>query len=107
MACKRPGKELGLIESVGPLRYRLRGDIAVCDWADVFGIRPAELRVSTLAGLVTTLLGKSPQPGDDAVLNNVRFTVERTRRNKIETIILSLEPLICSGRQPGLPIAAR
>jgi len=81
------------IESIGPLKYRLSGDIAIHDWADVFGIDPLQMKISTLAGLVTALLDKIPRAGDTAVINNVRFTVENVKRNRIKSIILTLEPI--------------
>lgn len=83
-----------LIESIGPLRYRLGANVGIHEWADVLGIDPAQMRISTLGGLVTALLGKIPKTGDTITLNNVRFTVESTKRNRIEKIILTLEPLV-------------
>jgi len=79
------------IEQLGPFRYRLPGDLAVHDWADVFGIDLEETRMSTLGGLVTALLGKIPQKGDVATLGSLKFTVDRVRQRRIETIILSFE----------------
>lgn len=81
------------IEQIGPLKYRLAGDMAIHDWAKEFGIEPAEARVSTIGGLVTALLGKIPKTGDVAHLRNLRFTVERVRKHRIETVILTLEPI--------------
>jgi putative hemolysin len=72
---------------------RLAGDLAIHDWADVFGIDLGETRVSTIGGLVTDLLEKIPRKGDVASLGNLKFTVDRVRRHRIETVILSLEPL--------------
>jgi CBS domain containing-hemolysin-like protein len=42
---------------------------------------------------VTALLGKIPKPGDVAELRNLKFTVERVRKHRIETVILTLEPI--------------
>lgn len=82
------------IQQLGPFRYRLSGDIAIHDWADVFGIDLEETRLSTIGGLVTALLGKIPRKGDVATLGSLRFTVERVRKRRIEAVILSLEPLL-------------
>jgi CBS domain containing-hemolysin-like protein len=46
----------------------------------------------TLGGLVTALLGKIPKPGDTAHLKNLKFTVEKVQKRRIETLILILEP---------------
>jgi len=81
------------IHQLGPLQYRLAGDLAIHDWADAFGVDLEETRVSTVGGLVTTLLGRIPRKGDVAHIGNLKFTVERVRRHRIETVILSLEPL--------------
>lgn len=82
------------IEQIGPLEYRLAGDLAIHDWAKSFGIEIAQMRISTIGGLVTALLGKIPKEGDVAFLKNIKFTVEKVRKHRIETIILSLEPII-------------
>ena len=81
------------ITQLGPLQYRLAGNLAIHDWADAFGLDLEETRVSTMGGLVMTLLGKIPRKGDVASIGNLKFTVERVHRHRIETVILSLEPL--------------
>lgn len=85
------------ITQLGPLQYRLAGDLAIHDWADAFGVDLEETRVSTIGGLVMTLLGKIPRKGDVAYIGNLKFTVERVHRRRIETVILSLEPLPSHG----------
>jgi len=81
------------IEQIGALEYRLAGNLAIHDWARSFGIDPARTRISTIAGLVTALLGKIPKAGDIARLKNLKFTVERVQKHRIETVILTLEPI--------------
>jgi len=80
------------VEKTGPFEYRLAGNIAIHDLADVFGIDLAETRLVTIGGLVTALLGKMPKIGDVAHLKNLKFTVERVRKRRIETLMLTLEP---------------
>jgi CBS domain containing-hemolysin-like protein len=87
------GPSLEPIQLLGPFQYRLAGDLAIHDWAEVLGIDLEETRVSTIGGLVTALLGRIPRKGDTAYIGNLKFTVERVRRHRIETIILSVEPL--------------
>jgi len=79
------------IEQIGPFEYRLAGELSIHDWAEAFGIEPAEMRVSTVGGLVTALLGKIPKSGDVAYLKNLKFTVERVQKHRIETLMLTLE----------------
>jgi len=86
-------EQLELIEKIGPFEYRLSGDLPIHDWAEAFGIEPDETRFSTIGGLVTALLGKIPKTGDIAHLENLKFTVERMRKHRIKTIILTFEPI--------------
>ncbi len=79
-------------KQLGPFEYRLSGSLAIHEWAEVFGLDLDEMRLTTIGGLVTALLGKIPKPGDVAHLKNLRFTVERVRKHRIESVILSLEP---------------
>lgn len=81
------------IEQTGPFEYRLAGSLAIHDWADAFDVDFEETRMSTVGGLVTALLGKIPQSGDVAHLKNLKFTVERVQKRRIETLILTLEPI--------------
>jgi CBS domain containing-hemolysin-like protein len=79
------------VEKTGPFEYRLAGELSIHDWAEAFGVDPDEMRISTVGGLVTALLGKIPKAGDVAYLENLKFTVERVHKHRIETLILSLE----------------
>ena len=85
------------IKQIGPLKYRLAGNLAIHDWADAFGIDPAETRLTTIGGLVTAALGRIPRAGDVARLKNLKLTVERVRKRRIETVILALEPVPNNG----------
>ncbi|MHC4509199.1 MAG: hemolysin family protein [Planctomycetota bacterium] len=87
-----PASPIKPIEQIGPFEYRLAGHLTVHDWADVFGIDLAETRQVTVGGLVTALLGKIPKTGDTAHLKNLKFTVEKVRKHRIETLVLTLEP---------------
>jgi putative hemolysin len=81
------------IKQLGPFAYRLAGHIAIHEWADVLGVDLAETRLATIGGLVTGLLGKIPKSGDVARLGNLKFTVERVRKHRIETVVLTLEAI--------------
>jgi putative hemolysin len=85
------------IKQLGPFQYRLAGDLAIHDWADVLGIDLEETRLSTIGGLVTTLLGKIPRKGDVTHMGNLKFTVDRVSKHRIETVILSFEPIRSDG----------
>jgi CBS domain containing-hemolysin-like protein len=81
------------IEQIGPMEYRLAGNLAIHDWAGAFNIDTVETRLSTIGGLVTALLGKIPKSGDITYLKNLKFTVERVQKHRIESLILILEPV--------------
>jgi CBS domain containing-hemolysin-like protein len=88
-----PTSAIEPIEQIGPLQYRLAADLAIHDWAQAFGIDPGQTRLATIAGLTTALLGRIPKKGDVAYLKNLKFTVEKVQRHRIESLILSLEPV--------------
>ncbi len=79
------------IKQLGPFEYRLAGYLAIHDWADVLGVNLAETRLSTIGGLVTGLLGRIPKKGDVAYMGNLKFTVEKVHRHRIETVVLTFE----------------
>ena len=93
-----PASGIEAIEQIGPFEYRLAGDLAIRDWAEVFGVELAETRVATIGGLVTALLGKIPKSGDAAYLKNLKFTVEKVHKHRIETLILTFERLQTDGQ---------
>ncbi len=82
------------VEQIGPMKYRLDGNLSIHDWANVFGIDPDQSRMSTIGGLTMALLGKIPKPGDKAVIKNLSLTVEKVQKRRIKTIVLSLEATI-------------
>ena len=87
-----PTSQTEQIEQTGPFEYRLSGNVAIHDWADILGIDLAETRMVTIGGLVTALLGKIPKSGDVAYLKNLKFAVEKVQKHRIETLILTFEP---------------
>lgn len=93
-----PTGESEPIQQTGPFEYRLAGDLAIHDWAEVFDVDLAETRQVTIGGLVTALLGRIPKSGDVAHLRNLKFTVEKVRRRRIETLILTFEPFKTNGK---------
>jgi len=93
-----PAADIEPIKLLGPFQYRLAGDLPIHDWADVFGIDLEETRLTTIGGLVAALLGRVPRKGDVAYIGNLKFTVDRMRKHRVETVILSLEPIPSNGQ---------
>jgi CBS domain containing-hemolysin-like protein len=81
------------IQQVGPMAYRLSARLSIHDWAETFGVDPEQIRLTTIGGLVTALLGHIPKNGDMVRWQNMTFTVEHVQQNRIETLILTLEPM--------------
>lgn len=88
----RKSNEAESIEQTGPFEYRLPGGLAVHDWAEAFGVDLEDMRASTLGGFVTELLGKVPVKGDVAYLQNLKFTVDKVKRHRIESLIINIRP---------------
>jgi putative hemolysin len=86
------------IEQTGLFEYRLAGNLAVHDWAEVLGVDLTQRRQVTIGGLVTALLGKIPKEGDVAHLKNLTFTVERVNKNRIASLILNFKPFKPNGK---------
>ena len=86
------------IRQIGPFEYRLAGSLAIHDWAEAFGTDVTETRICTVGGLVTAILGRMPKSGDEANLKNLKFTVEKVRKHRIESLVLRLEPLGTDGQ---------
>ena len=80
------------VRQVGPDEYLVRGDLAIHDWPNVFGVDlPAE-RISTIGGLVMSLLGRVPAVGDEVRTGNLRFTVEAMQAMRVRRVRLRIEP---------------
>jgi len=77
-------------ERLDDRHYRVSGGINVRDWAEWFSIRSFDDRVTTLAGLVVSQLGRLPNVGDQVTLGNLRLTVESLRGRRIERLGLEL-----------------
>jgi len=93
-----PASHIEPIKQTGPFEYRLAGNLAIHDWAEVFGIDLAETRFATVGGLVTALLGKIPKSGDIAHLKNLKFIVEKVQKHRIEILTLILESFPTNGQ---------
>jgi len=82
-------------EQLGESTYRLQGSLGIREWRSLFvGFLPDEvvrtLALDTVSGLVVSLLKRMPIPGDVTEVRNLRFTVEKVRDNRIETVLLEL-----------------
>jgi CBS domain containing-hemolysin-like protein len=80
------------VQRVSDAEYLVAGNLSVRGWADEFDMDlPAgEARYTTVAGFVTTLLGRLPKPGDVARWRNLEFAVEEVRHRRVTRVRLRL-----------------
>jgi putative hemolysin len=89
-------REEDLIQVVGPLTYRLSAEVPIHDWIGSSEVEADHQRLTTVGGLVTALLGRIARPGDTVRWKNLEFTVEKVQKNRIVSLILSLQPVSSS-----------
>lgn len=87
-------KEAALIQ-IGKNKYRMPGRLSIMSWKDFFGdtlpaFEEKALETTTIGGFVTILLGRIPQEGDTVSFMNLRFTVEKMGKRRIESIIVKI-----------------
>ncbi len=75
-----------LIRQLGPGAWRVPGRLRIHDWEQVLGPAAKVPGVSTLAGLVTSKLGRFPKVGDRVTISNLRFKVEAVEGLRVEVI---------------------
>jgi CBS domain containing-hemolysin-like protein len=89
--------EIPPVELLGPNEYRIRGDLSTNAWKDFFGREfrtetASPLHVTTVGGFVTYLLDRIPKQNDTVEFMNLKFTVEKVGKKRIETVILKIMP---------------
>lgn len=83
------------IERLDENTYRLSGQLPIRAWHDLFtgflsGQEIDALTFDTLGGLLISLLGRMPHPGDRVSLCNLSLTVESMHHRRIGTVLLHL-----------------
>jgi len=91
------------VQKRGPSEYLLAGDLSVRSWEDLFGVDLPEAgaRYTTVAGFVTSLLGRLPAAGESVRWRNLEFTIEEVRRRRIHRVRVRL----LSAEAPGDAVA--
>ncbi|MDR1519385.1 MAG: hemolysin family protein [Planctomycetota bacterium] len=70
--------------------YIISGRLSVREWRELFGVADALPKSATLGGLVASLLGRMPRPGDRVQLKNLWLTVVSTNRNRVGEVEVRL-----------------
>jgi len=80
------------VRRMGPSAYSLAGNLSVRSWTDLFGLdRPDDAgRYATLAGFVTSLLGRVPLRGDTVRWRNLEFVVDEMRGRRVTRVRVHL-----------------
>lgn len=73
-----------------PTGYAISGRLSVREWRDIFNVSSAVPRSATVGGLVVSLLGRIPRPGDKVELDNMEMTVLSTWHNRVIEVGLRL-----------------
>ena len=69
---------------------RVRGDVSIWDMNNWLDLLLAHDDVDTVGGLVLAELGRLPEPGDEVMVQGIRFRVEAMDGNAINVVSLAL-----------------
>lgn len=72
-----------LVRQIGDDVYLVSARLSIREWAEVFGHRFADTGVDTIAGMITSRLGRLARVGDTLKLLNLVFTVTKVHRHRI------------------------
>jgi len=88
------------VQRLSGSQYLLAGNLSIRSWEDLFDMDLPEGggRYLTVAGFVTSLLGRLPQRGDTARYRNLEFYVDQVSRRRVTRVRLRLLP---GGDAPG------
>jgi len=86
----------GQVVQLDEATYRLSGQLSIRSWHELFtGLLPdpevEQLAFDTLGGLIISILGRMPRPGDSVTVCNLCLKVESVSRRRIATVLLHLQ----------------
>lgn len=79
------------IERLGPTRWRLSGRLPVSAWVESLGLGQSPLGVTTMSGLVTSMLGRLAKEGDEVELAYAKLRVEEVEGRRISRLLLEMK----------------
>jgi putative hemolysin len=83
------------VQLLEPGVWQVSGRLPVRDWEAFFepgGVPRTTARVSTLAGLVLSRLGRVPKRGDEVLMGNLAMRIESMRGRMIELVRVTVRP---------------
>jgi CBS domain containing-hemolysin-like protein len=73
-------------------RYWVDGRVTLDDLSQVLGSAFEHPEVSTVGGLVYSVLGRVPRAGDELTLDGYRVVVERVERRRVTRVVVQRQP---------------
>jgi len=88
------GGALESLQAIDENTFRVGSRLSIRDWNEhpAFTVELTRTDVDTIGGFVLALLDRLPREGDSVTYANLRFTVERVRRRRIEYLIVEVLP---------------
>jgi CBS domain containing-hemolysin-like protein len=68
------------------------GRVTLDDLSEALGRAFEHAEVSTVGGLVYSVLGRVPRPGDELTLDGYRVVVERVDRRRVTRVVFQRAP---------------
>lgn len=78
------------IVPVSDVEYELSGRLSVRFWPEFLGLPNLDPKATTVSGLMTSCLGRSPRVGDVARFGNIELAALRVHRHRIDRLRLRL-----------------
>ncbi|MCD6415346.1 MAG: HlyC/CorC family transporter [Planctomycetes bacterium] len=75
------------LQPLGGGRYRVMGRVSLRDWCEVTGASLPDVDVDSVGGLVTALLGRVPEAGEEVLWRGQRFSVESVSRRRVRSLL--------------------
>lgn len=80
------------VTSIGAGRYRVNAALTIAELNELLGVDLPRERWNTVGGLVFGLAGTIPAEGATVEIGDVHFTVEKIRRHRIITVLVTQLP---------------
>lgn len=95
-------RELPLVEPLPDGSSRVSARLGVEELGELFDREIVDEDVDTVGGLLAKHLGRVPIPGAECVVEGLRLRAESTggRRNRISTVLVTVEPGAAQGLEP-------
>ena len=80
------------IQEIGTEKWLVNASARLDDLSEYLGFDLEEEGIDTVGGLVFTLFGALPRPGEQIRLGDLLFTVRKSSRKRIQEVVVTLSP---------------